>query len=186
MNLLSSQINYPFYHSVSSLSDDYLSTEEFVMPLTSNYLNLHQYQQLNLYPNHILNNLDSNNNSYNKYRIIEEEFIDMSNSSNQQQRNKYDFRGSNGMINGLGMEIKPNFMENFINPFNHREITEENIDYIGVSNGEESSHQRRASFKKVYPAGPYGLAQPGMLAFLCIFVKKKRSVFKQALKIKVV
>ena len=60
MDLLSPQINYPFYPSVSSFMndfyDDYLTTEELVIPLTPKYLNLHQRQLPALYPNYLLNN----------------------------------------------------------------------------------------------------------------------------------
>ena len=66
------------------------------------------------------------------------------------------------------IEMKPNFTENYINPFNRREITEEHIDLSNYSKGEEVyNSQRRSSIKKVYPAGPYGLAQPG-LNFFCL------------------
>ena len=181
MDLLSPQINYPFYPSVSSFSndfyDDYLTTEELVIPLTPKYLNLHQRQLPALYPNYLLNN--PNNLDFNKlnnqYKVIEEEIIDMSNISNQQPaRNRYDFRGSNGMINGLGIEMKPNFMESYVNPFNRREITEEHIDLSNFSKGEEIyNSQRRSSFKKIYPAGPYGLAQPG----LNFFINSEKNLF---------
>ena len=88
-----------------------------------------------------MNNFNLNSN---QYQIIEEEFIDMSNS---QQNNKYELRTSNGG-------------DNYANAFNHRETTEQ---YITLQNSDDVYNaQRRSSFKKLYPAGPYGLAQPGL------------------------
>jgi hypothetical protein len=142
--------NNPFYHqSVSSNSDfdDYLSTEEILMMPRPIYRpNYH-------FPSPLDFNFHHKPHKRQNYRVIEEEFIDMTNQ--QQQRNKYEmmenFTTNNNNIYGAG-------------------VTEEHIDFTGASNGEAHPNdvynaQRRPSFKKHYTVS-YGLSQQGLFIYL--------------------